>query len=503
MKKDLEQFDFSEGTILLERLAEALNPSEEFSRSSKARILGQISQEQESWFVTKLKDLRIFLMKPFKSKKLVAALSLGTFLFFVGTSGVSAAYQSLPGQTLYPIRQSLENAQVAFANTPEDKALIRLEQAESRFVAAGELDDQELINQLINDATEQIQAAVELYPSDPLGLDDIRFSNGAGYASYEIDSNEAWWNSGKPEGPNTGYKIPVKRGYFPTPPMDKTAHIRQEMMTTLEQVGIRVEKGHHEVGAAGQGEINFRFGELLEAADDMQKFKYVLRNVGMNHEKFVTFLPKPLAGDNGSGMHTHLSIWKDNHNIFSGSTYSGLSDTALFAIGGIIKHASAIAAFTNPITNSYHRLVPGFEAPVRLAYSARNRSAAIRIPATSGEPAENRFEVRFPDPSSNPYLAFSALLMAAIDGIEKKIDPGNALDKDIYGMSDRDLENVPQMPSSLQEAIDALRDDNQFLRRSHVFSPEFIEMWIEAKQKEIDEIRLVPHPKEFELYCDV
>lgn len=334
-------------------------------------------------------------------------------------------------------------------------------------------------------------------------FDEIKYSNGAGYAFYEIDSNEAWWNSGKPEGPNNGYKIPPKRGYFPTSPMDKTVDIRQMMMKVLGQVGILVEKGHHEVGTAGQGEINFRFGGLIETADNVQKYKYVLRNVGTLNEKFVTFLPKPLAGDNGSGMHTHFSIWKDGVNVFAGNAYAGLSDIALFAIGGIIQHAKAIAAFTNPTTNSYHRLVPGFEAPVRLAYSARNRSAAIRIPANNGEPEEQRFEVRFPDPSSNPYLAFSALLMAAIDGIEKKIDPGKALDKDIYEMSDRDLENVPQMPGSLQEAIESLAEDNQFLRRSHVFTPEFMEMWIEAKQKEINEIRLVPHPKEFELYCDV
>ncbi len=334
-------------------------------------------------------------------------------------------------------------------------------------------------------------------------FDDIKFSNGANHAFYEVDSIEGWWNTGREEMPNTGYKIPYKRGYFPVPPIDKMAPIRMEMVKTLEEVGITVEREHHEVGTAGQGEINFRFSDIVTTGDNVLKYKYVLRNVGYKHGKFVTFLPKPLAGDNGSGMHTHFSIWKGDENMFAGDKYAGLSEIALYAIGGIIKHGKAICALTNPTTNSYHRLVPGFEAPVRLAYSARNRSAAIRIPVGSASPKAKRIEVRFPDASSTPYLAFTALLMAALDGIENKIDPGESFDKDIYSLPPEELEGVPTTPSSLQEAIDALKEDNEFLLKGGVMDEDFLEMWIETKQAEVDEIRLVPHPKEFELYSDI
>jgi len=334
-------------------------------------------------------------------------------------------------------------------------------------------------------------------------FDDIKFVNGPNIAYYEVDSVEGWWNTAREEMPNLGYKTPYKRGYFPAPPLDKTAPIRMEMVKTLEEVGITVEREHHEVGTAGQGEINFRFADLITTGDNVLKYKYVLKNVGYKHGKYVTFLPKPIAGDNGSGMHTHFSIWKDGENQFAGDQYAGLSETALYAIGGIIKHGKAIAAFTNPTTNSYHRLVPGFEAPVKLAYSARNRSAAIRIPMGSQSPKAKRIECRFPDASSNPYLAFVALLMAAIDGIENKIHPGEPLDKDIYSLPPEELANVPSMPASLQEAIDALKEDMDFLLKGGVMDEDFINMWIETKQEEVDAIRLVPHPKEFELYYDI
>ncbi len=334
-------------------------------------------------------------------------------------------------------------------------------------------------------------------------FDKIKFGSGANYSFYEVDSEEAIWNSGKDDGSNIGYKIPHKRGYFPVAPLDKTADIRLEMMRTLEEAGIVVERGHHEVGTAGQAEINIRYNDLVTMGDEMAKFKYILRNVGAQYGKYVTFLPKPLAGDNGSGMHCHLSIWKDGKNTFAGGAYAGLSETALFAIGGIIKHGRAMSAFTNPTLNSYHRLVPGFEAPVRLAYSARNRSAAIRIPVAVYSDAARRIEVRFPDASANSYLAFAALTLAAIDGIQHQIHPGDALDKDIYAMSQAELAQVIQMPGSLQEALSSLQADSEFLTKSGAFSKDFLEMWVAAKQAEIDAVRLVPHPKEFELYGDI
>ena len=334
-------------------------------------------------------------------------------------------------------------------------------------------------------------------------FDDLRFSSGPNYSFYAIDSSEGWWNSDNEETPNLGAKIPYKRGYFPVAPLDKTANIRLRMMRSLEEAGIIVERGHHEVATAGQGEINFRFSDLLRCADNVLLYRYILKNVAEQEGKLVTFLPKPLAGDNGSGMHTHFSLWKGQKNLFAGSSYAGLSDMGLFAIGGIIEHAQALAAFTNPTMNSYHRLVPGFEAPVRLAYSARNRSAAIRIPVGSQSPQARRIEVRFPDGSANPYLAFAALLMAVLDGIKRKLHPGKPLDKDIYALGKDELSRIPQMPGSLEEALGALEKDNAFLLSDSVFDKDFLSMWIEAKREEINAIRLVPHPKEFELYYDI
>ncbi len=333
-------------------------------------------------------------------------------------------------------------------------------------------------------------------------FDKVKYSSGPNHSFYEVDAAGASWNTGKNEEQSVGYNTPPKGGYFTTPPLDKSHELRIEMMKTLEETGIVVERGHSEVATGGQGEINIRFADLLTQGDNMLKYKYVLRNVGALFGKYVTFMPKPLAGDNGSGMHCHFSLWKDGVNLFAGDEYAELSETALFAIGGIIKHGKALAALTNPTLNSYHRLVPGFEAPVTLAYSQRNRSAAIRIPVSKGQKAK-RIECRFPDAASNPYLAFSALLLAAIDGIKNKIHPGNPLTQDLYEMDKTELAKIPQMPSSLGEALESLKNDSEFLVKSGVFAPDFLEMWIEKKTAEIDSLRLIPHPKEFELYYDV
>jgi glutamine synthetase len=341
-------------------------------------------------------------------------------------------------------------------------------------------------------------------------FDKIKYSSGPNHSMYEVDTAGAAWNrksdneeiNNQSSIPNQGYKTPHKGGYFVTAPLDKTGDIRVDMMKTLEASGLVVERGHSEVATGGQGEINFKFDELLTQADNTIKFKYILRNVAASYDKYLTFLPKPLAGDNGSGMHCHFSIWKDGENLFAGSEYANLSQTALFAIGGIIKHGRAIAAFSNPTLNSYHRLVPGFEAPVTLAYSQRNRSAAIRIPVTKPGKAK-RIECRFPDASSNPYLTFSAILCAAIDGIKNKIHPGDAMDKDLYEIPEEEVNKIPQMPGSLEEAIKALQADKEFLLAGNVFTEDFINSWIEAKQGEIDQIRLNPHPKEFEIYYDI
>ena len=335
-------------------------------------------------------------------------------------------------------------------------------------------------------------------------FDDIRFESSSNRAFYEIDSVEGIWNSGREECPNLGYKPRHKEGYFPVPPMDKFQDIRTEMLLTLEGLGIDVECQHHEVATAGQGEIDMRFKPLLQMGDQLAWFKYVLKNVAYKHNRVVTFMPKPLFQDNGTGMHTHCSIWKDRNPLFAGDKYAGVSQEALYAIGGILKHCSALCAITNPTTNSYKRLVPGFEAPVNLAYSSRNRSAAIRIPMYSASPKAKRIEFRTPDPSCNGYLAFSAILMAVIDGIENKIDPGEPLDKDIYGLPPEELAEIPSAPGSLDEALAALQEDHEFLLKGDVFTKDVIEKWIEYKiENEVNEVKLRPHPHEFFLYFDI
>jgi glutamine synthetase len=335
-------------------------------------------------------------------------------------------------------------------------------------------------------------------------FDDIRFESTRFSAFYKIDSIEGSWNTSRDEGPNLGYKPRHKEGYFPVPPMDKFQDLRTEMVLTLENLGIEIEAQHHEVASAGQAEIDMRFKPLLQMADQLMWFKYVLKNVAYRHNHTITFMPKPLFGDNGTGMHTHISIWNKNQPLFAGDKYAGISQEALYAIGGILKHCRALTAFTNPTTNSYKRLVPGFEAPVNLAYSSRNRSAAVRIPMYSPSPKAKRIEFRTPDPSCNGYLAFSAMLMAVIDGIQNKIDPGDPLDKDIYNLPPEELAEIPSAPGSLEEAIEALKADQKFLLKGDVFTQDAIDMWIEYKiEHEINDVKLRPHPHEFYLYFDI
>jgi glutamine synthetase len=335
-------------------------------------------------------------------------------------------------------------------------------------------------------------------------FDDIRFESNRFGAFYEIDSIEGNWNTGRDEGPNLGYKPRHKEGYFPVPPMDKFQDLRTEMVLTLEELGIETEAQHHEVATAGQSEIDMRFKPLLQMADQLMWFKYVLKNVAYRHNHTVTFMPKPLFEDNGTGMHTHISIWKEDKPLFAGDKYAGISQDALYAIGGILKHCKALCAFTNPTTNSYKRLVPGFEAPVNLAYSSRNRSAAVRIPMYSTSPKAKRIEFRTPDPSCNGYLAFSAILMAVIDGIQNKIDPGDPLDKNIYNLPPEELAEIPSAPGSLDEALEALSTDQEFLKKGDVFTQDAIDMWIDYKtENEVNDIKLRPHPHEFYLYYDI
>jgi glutamine synthetase len=335
-------------------------------------------------------------------------------------------------------------------------------------------------------------------------FDDIRFESNRFGAFYEIDSIEGTWNTGRDEGPNLGYKPRHKEGYFPVPPMDKFQDLRTEMVLTLEELGIETEAQHHEVATAGQSEIDMRFKPLLQMADQLMWFKYVLKNVAYRNNHTVTFMPKPLFEDNGTGMHTHISIWNGDQPLFAGDKYAGVSQEALYAIGGILQHARALCAFTNPTTNSYKRLVPGFEAPVNLAYSSRNRSAAVRLPMYSTSPKAKRIEFRTPDPSCNGYLAFSAMLMAVIDGIQNKIDPGDPLDKDIYNLPPEELAEIPSAPGSLDEALEALKTDQEFLLKGDVFTRDAIDMWIEYKtDNEVNDIKLRPHPHEFYLYYDI
>ena len=335
-------------------------------------------------------------------------------------------------------------------------------------------------------------------------FDDVRFDQKSYEGYYHLDSIEGEWNRGRVEGPNLGYKLRHKEGYFPVPPADQMMDIRNEMMQTMIDCGLDVEAQHHEVATAGQSEIDLRFAPLVQMADNMLLYKYIVKNVAKKHGKTVTFMPKPLFMDNGSGMHTHISFWKGGEPLFAGNGYAGLSESALYAIGGILQHAPAILAFSNPTTNSYKRLVPGYEAPVNLAYSQRNRSAACRIPMYSPSPKSKRVEFRCPDPSSNPYLAFSALMMAALDGIQNKIDPGDPLDKDIYDLPPEEAAAVPKTPGSLDAALDALEADHEFLLRGDAFTQDVIDTWISYKRtNEVDAMRLRPHPYEFCLYYDM
>lgn len=335
-------------------------------------------------------------------------------------------------------------------------------------------------------------------------FDDIRFDQNEHSGFYFIDSVEGRWNSGRDEGPNLGYKPRFKEGYFPVPPMDQFHNIRSEMVLTMLESGLDVECHHHEVATGGQAEIDLKYGPLVKTADDLMLYKYIVKNVAFKNGKTATFMPKPLFMDNGSGMHVHQSLWKGDTPLFAGSGYAGLSDIGLYYIGGILKHAPALVALTNPTTNSFKRLVPGYEAPVNLAYSQRNRSAACRIPVYSSSPKAKRMEFRCPDPTCNPYLAFSAMLMAGIDGIVNKIHPGEPLDKDIYDLSPEEMAEVPSTPASLAEAMDALEKDHDFLLKGDVFSKDVIETWIEYKRtNEVDAMRLRPHPYEFALYYDI
>ncbi|HVK74327.1 MAG TPA: type I glutamate--ammonia ligase [Kofleriaceae bacterium] len=335
-------------------------------------------------------------------------------------------------------------------------------------------------------------------------FDEVRYTSEMHTASYFLDSVEGSWNTNRSEaGGNLGYKPRVKGGYFPASPVDTLTDIRTLMVLTMQAVGIEVETHHHEVATAGQCEIDMKYAELVKMADQVMWYKHIVKNVAKQHGKTATFMPKPLFGDNGSGMHTHQSLWKHEKPLFAGDAYAGLSDTALYYIGGLLKHAGAICAFANPTTNSYRRLVPGYEAPVNLAYSARNRSASIRIPMYSPSPKAKRLELRSPDPSCNPYLAFSAMLMAGLDGIENRIHPGEPLDKDIYSMSPEELSEVPTVPGALDKALDALRADHRFLLKGDVFSTDLLDAWIAYKhENEVDHIRLRPHPGEFYLYYD-
>lgn len=334
-------------------------------------------------------------------------------------------------------------------------------------------------------------------------FDDVKFKYDGHMAFHAVDSIEGHWNSARDEEPNLGYKLRAKEGYFPVSPADTLQDIRNEMCLEMEKAGIEIERQHHEVATAGQAEIDLRFDSLKAMGDKMMYYKYIVRNVAYRHGKTVTFMPKPIFNDNGSGMHTHQSLWKDGKPLFAGNGYAGLSEMALFYIGGIIKHAKALTAITNPTTNSYKRLVPGFEAPVSFAYSARNRSAAIRIPTYSNNPKTKRVEFRTPDPAANPYLACAALMMAGLDGIQNRIHPGDPLDKNLYELPPEELAKVPQAPDSLLGALEALKEDHEFLLKGDVFTQDFVNNWIEMRSAQYDALRLRPHPYEFVMYYDV
>lgn len=337
-------------------------------------------------------------------------------------------------------------------------------------------------------------------------FDDIRFNTAPNESFYALDSIEAAWNTGREEaGGNLGYKTRYKGGYFPVPPVDHFADLRDEISTTMSDLGLEVERAHHEVGTAGQQEINYKFTTLQHAADDLLLFKYIVKNVSWQNGKSATFMPKPLFGDNGSGMHCHQSLWKDGEPLFFDENgYAGLSDLARWYIGGLVEHAGSLLAFTNPTINSYRRLVPGYEAPVNLVYSQRNRSAAIRIPVTGNSPKAKRLEFRVPDPASNPYLSFAAQLMAGLDGIRNRIEPPEPIDKDLYELPPEEHKDIKVVPASLDEALAALEDDHEYLTEGDVFTPDLIEAWIDYKRNhELESFRLRPTPHEFELYYDL
>lgn len=333
-------------------------------------------------------------------------------------------------------------------------------------------------------------------------FDDIRFDTSANSSYFYIDSEAGAWNTGRVEdGGNRGYKVKHKGGYFPVAPVDHFGDLRDDIVRHMENAGLEVERAHHEVGTAGQAEINWRFDTLLKAADDVMKFKYLVKNTAWEAGKTATFMPKPIFGDNGSGMHCHQSIWNEGEPLFYDENgYAGLSDMARWYIGGILKHAPALLAFTNPSVNSYHRLVPGFEAPVNLVYSQRNRSACIRIPITGTNPKAKRIEFRCPDPSSNPYLAFAAMLLAGVDGIQNRIEPAQPVDKDLYELPPEEHADIPTVPATLGAALDALEADQEFLLVGDVFTADLLETWIQLKRDDIQAIAQRPHPHEFELY---
>ncbi len=334
-------------------------------------------------------------------------------------------------------------------------------------------------------------------------FDDVRFDTTVNASYYHLDSDEGSWNTGRVERPNLGHKVRTKGGYFPVPPVDSMQELRNRMMLVMRECGLAVECHHHEVATAGQAEIDLRYDSLLRSADNLQLYKYIVKNVARQYGRTATFMPKPLFGDNGSGMHVHFSLWKGGKPLFAGDGYAGLSDAALHAVGGILHHARALVAVTSPTTNSYRRLVAGYEAPVNLAYSCRNRSAALRIPMISAAPEARRLEFRCPDPSCNPYLAFAAILMAAVDGIKTQADPGKPLDRNIYDLPPQELARVPRTPGSLAEALDELEADHEFLLQGNVFTQDVIDTWIEWKRRnEVEPVHLRPHPFEFALYYD-
>jgi glutamine synthetase len=335
-------------------------------------------------------------------------------------------------------------------------------------------------------------------------FDDVRFDQNQHEGYYYVDSIEGRWNSGKVEpGGNLGYKPRYKEGYFPVAPTDTSQDMRSEMLLTMGKIGVPIEKHHHEVATGGQCELGIRFDTLVKSADNLMIYKYVIKNVARKYGKTVTFMPKPVFNDNGSGMHTHQSIWKDGQPLFGGDKYAGLSQMALWYIGGILKHAPSLLAFTNPTTNSYKRLVPGFEAPVNLAYSQGNRSASVRIPLSGSNPKAKRLEFRCPDATSNPYIAFAAMLCAGIDGIKNQIDPGEPLDVDIYDLSPEELAKIPSTPGSLEDALECLEKDHDYLTTGGVFTEDLINTWIQYKlDNEVNPMRLRPHPYEFSLYYD-